>query len=123
MTDRDHQPNREELFQMAINAARHQQRQGARIILRRILSEDPRSVRAMLWLARLARNDRERRAWLDHALAVEPDNETALDAVSRMTYELAAARNRALFRIGVGIYVTLIIITAILIVVLAMAGR
>ncbi len=122
MPDQAPQPNREELFQMAINAARHRQHQGARIILRRILSEDRRSVRAMLWMARLARSDRERRAWLDHVLAVEPDNRTALDAIHHMTYALAAARNRALYRIAVGLYVTLVLIIAFIIVALAFAG-
>lgn len=55
------QPNREELFEMAMTAIRKKQRQPARVMLQRILSEDKKNTRAMMLMAKIARNNSERR--------------------------------------------------------------
>ena len=45
------QPNREQLLQMAVTTAKAGNRDGARVMLRQVLSEDRRNERAMLWMA------------------------------------------------------------------------
>lgn len=113
-------PNREELFQMAVTAARSGQQRGARVMFQKVLQENPKSVRAMLWMAKLSRNPKERRAWLDRVLEIDRQNETALDALEQMDYREAARRNRAYLRIGVGAYVgTLALVCLVILVVLA----
>ena len=48
-SDGNQQPNREQLLQMAINSAKSGNRDGARMMLRQVLSEDKRNERAMMW--------------------------------------------------------------------------
>lgn len=107
-------PNREELLQMAIRAAQNGNKQGARVMLRRILAEDKRNERAMMWMAKIANNDDERRKWLDRILKVNPNNETARQTLDKMNYKEAAERNRTLLRIGVVAWVVFVIISAII---------
>ena len=70
-------PNREQLLQMAIASAKKGNADGARMMLRQILSEDRRNERALLWMAKVARNKKERLEWLERVLDVNPDNEQA----------------------------------------------
>jgi thioredoxin-like negative regulator of GroEL len=106
-------PNREELLQMAIRAARNGQTQGARVMLRKILAEDKRNERALLWMAKLTTDPQKRRQWLDRVLVVNPDNTSAKQAIARMEYETAAERNRTLLKIGVGAWVTFVLVGSV----------
>lgn len=106
-------PNREELLQMAARAIQAGNKQGARVMLRKILAEDKRNERAMMWMAKIAANDDERRKWLDRILAVNPNNETARQTLDKINYKQAAERNRTLLRIGVAAWVVFVIIGAI----------
>ena len=95
------QPNREELLQMAINAAKNGQREGARVMFRQILTQDKKNERAMMWMAKLAGTKKERVQWLNRAIAVNPNNSTARDALAQMDYKEKAASNRILLFGGV----------------------
>jgi hypothetical protein len=114
------QPNREELLQMAINAAKNGQRDGARVMFRQILSQDKKNERAIMWMAKLAGSKKERVQWLNRALATNPNNSTARDALSQIDYKEKASQNRIL--IFGGVILAVVIIVAILVVVLLMSS-
>lgn len=113
-------PNREELLQLAINAARAGNRRPARLMFEQVLKEDSNNERAMMWMAKIAESKAERREWLKRVLSVNPNNETARDALKRMAYRRSAKDNRVLLTFGVlaGVLIVLAIV-----VVLALASR
>jgi Tfp pilus assembly protein PilF len=108
------QPNREELLQMAITAAKNGQREGARVMFRQILSQDKKNERAMMWMAKLSGSKKERIQWLNRALSVNPNNSTARDALAQFDYKEKAASNRILF-FG-GIVLAVIVLLAIVVI-------
>lgn len=116
--DKENQPNREELFQMAENTARRGQKEPARMMFRQVLEQDKRDERAMLWMARLAKSKRERKQWLDRVLMVNPDNEIAQKQLEKMEHRQAAKENRTLVLYGtlagVLIIITIIAIVAVI---------
>lgn len=105
-------PNREELLQMAIRAARAGNRVAAREMFHLVWSEDKRNERAMMWLAKLADSKAERRQWLQRVLVVNPLNEQARTALDRMQYKRSAKDNRTLLIFGVvaGILIVLMLV-------------
>jgi hypothetical protein len=119
--DKENQPNREELFQMAESTARRGQKEPARMMFRQVLEQDKRDERTMLWMARLAKSKRERRQWLERILMVNPDNELAQAQLNKMEHRQAAKENRTVVLYGT-IAGVLIIITIIAIVAI-MASR
>ena len=100
-SDMNQEPNREQLLQMAISSAKAGNADGARVMLRQILTEDRRNERALLWMARIARNKKERQEWLERVLDVNPDNEQARKQLRRMEYRSSAQQNRILLVFGV----------------------
>ncbi len=114
-------PNREELFHMAYAAAKKGQRNGAKMMLRRILAEDKKNIRAMMLLARLS-GGKERREWYERVLDVDPDFDDALDELEKMDYQLAAKRNMTLYKVGVISGAVLVVVVALLIIVSALAA-
>lgn len=109
-------PNLEELYHMAVDAAKKGQRQGARVMFRQILEKDRRNVRAMMYLAKLAPTDKERVAWLEKVLEIRPDYEPAEEMMAKVNYSQAAERNRLLFRVGIGAYVAVVVLITMLII-------
>ena len=116
MASQTNQPNREELLQMAENAARSGQKDGARLMFRRILDQDKRNERAIMWLAKLAKTPKERKQWLTRALSINPDNKAAKTALERMNYKRAARENRTLVIFGAAVAVLVIVMVIVLIV-------
>ena len=114
------QPNREQLLQMAVTTAKAGNRDGARVMLRQVLSEDRRNERAMLWMAKVARSSKERRQWLKRVLDVNPDNEVARKQIKRMDYQTSAQQNRILLVFGV---VAGVLFVLLLVVVVALLSR
>jgi hypothetical protein len=114
------QPNREELLQMAINAAKNGQRDGARVMFRQILSQDKKNERALMWMAKLAGSKKDRIHWLNLAIAANPNNSTARDALAQMDYKEKASQNKILLLGGVALAVVLIV--AVLVVVLLLSS-
>jgi cytochrome c-type biogenesis protein CcmH/NrfG len=109
------QPNREQLLQMAISTAKAGNKDGARVMLRQVLSEDKRNERALLWMALIARNNKERRQWLMRVLDVNPDNEQARKQIKRMDYEASAQQNRVLLVFGVVVGVLFVLMLVVVI--------
>src|SRR5664279_448836 len=94
-------PNREELLQMAISAARGGNKRPARLMFEQVLKQDKDNERAMMWLAKLAESNAERREWLTRVLNVNPNNDTARNALKKMAYKRSARDNRTLLTFGV----------------------
>lgn len=111
-------PNREELLQLAIRAARAGNKEPAREMFHRIWTEDKRNERAMMWLAKLADNKAERKQWLTRVLAVNPNNEIAKQTLHRMKYSKSAKDNRTLLLFGViaGILIVLVLVIFLVII-------
>lgn len=97
-------PNREELYRMAVHAARNKQYQGARMMFQQLLAQTPDNERVLMWMAKISRSKGDRRKWLNRVLDVNPSNAAALTALEKMDTGDLAARNRNLLRIGVGVY-------------------
>jgi hypothetical protein len=112
--------NNEELLQLAIRAARSGQTDGARVMLRQVYTNDRRNETAMLWLAKTARTQKERRQWLDRTLQVNPNNQAAQNALKRMTYRKAASENRTLLLFGAVAVVMIVVVIAIIVVVVVL---
>jgi Tfp pilus assembly protein PilF len=113
-------PNREELLQLAINAARAGNPKPARLMFEQVLKQDKNNERALMWLAKIAESKAERREWLTRVLNVNPNNDVARDALKRMAYKRSARDNRVLLTFGVlaGVLIVLAVV-----IVLALASR
>ena len=116
------QPNREELLQLAIRTAKEGNSDGARVMLQQVLSEDKRNERAMMWMAKLAKNSAERKQWLKRALKVNPGNHAAKDALARMANTRAARENRTLVYFGVIAGTLFIVIVLVLLIAAVTSG-
>ncbi len=109
------QPNREEMLQMGIRAAKAGNKDGARTLFEQVLSQDKRNERAMMWMAKLAENKVERKKWLDRVLTVNPDNQGARDALKKIAYTRSAKENRTLLIFGMvaGVLIVLAVVIVI----------
>lgn len=110
--DSTNQPNREELLQMAIRAAKAGNKDSARMMFEQILRQDRRNERAMLWMAQLATTQDERRQWLERVIHINPDNAKAKSALKKMQYQRSAYENRTLLIFGVvaGVLIVLLVV-------------
>ncbi len=115
-------PNREELLQMAINAARAGNKKPARLMFEQVLKQDKNNERAMMWLAKIADSKAERREWLQRAVSVNPNNDQARDALKSMAYRRSARDNRVLLIFGV-LAVVLIILAVVIVIAIASGAR
>jgi hypothetical protein len=111
------QPHREEMYNMAIAAVREGNSQGAKVLFTQILQQDPRNARAMMWLAKISRSKPERRRWLNRVLDIDPENATAQKLLDQMDYKDSSRRNKLMFRLGIGAYVVLVIVIALVLLV------
>lgn len=116
----EQETSNEELLQMGIRAAKQGQKEGARVMLRQVYSRDKRNERAMLWLARVARNTNERRQWLDRVLKINPNNEAAQNMLSKLNYQDAARDNRTLLVWGLGLAVLIMVTIGVILIVLSL---
>ncbi|MCA9882921.1 MAG: hypothetical protein KC546_14940 [Anaerolineae bacterium] len=107
------QPHREELYNMAVSAAREGNRQGAIVLFGQILQQDRRNTRAMMWMAKLATSPADRQRWLNRVLDADPENETAQKLLDKMSYGDAVKRNRLLFRLAIGAYIVIVAVVAL----------
>ncbi len=114
--ERGNSPNREQLLQLAIGSAKQGNRNAARLMFRRILSEDKSNERAMMWMAKLAETKSERRVWLQRVLTVNPNNETARQNLARLKYRRNSRENRVLLVFGV-LAAVLVILGAVVLVI------
>jgi tetratricopeptide (TPR) repeat protein len=109
-------PNREDLLQLAIAAARRGDKDSARMMFNQILTDDKNNERALMWMAKLADNRDEMVVWLNRALAVNPNNQVAKDALAKMKTKSSARDNRVLVLFGMVAGVLFILLLIVLIV-------
>jgi Tfp pilus assembly protein PilF len=110
------QPNREELLQMGIRAAKDGNTDGARIFFEQVLNQDKRNERATMWMAKIAGDNKaERKKWLEKTLEINPDNIQARDALKKMAYVRSATENRTLLMFGmvVGVLIVLALVVVV----------
>lgn len=119
--DRSIAPNREQLLQMAITSAKQGNRNAARLMFRRVLSENRNEERAMMWMAKLAETKAERRVWLQRVLTINPNNEIARETLQRLSYRRSARDNRVLLIFGV--LATVLIILGTIVVLALVTSR
>ncbi|MDX1995527.1 MAG: hypothetical protein SF029_24295 [bacterium] len=111
------QTNNEELLQLAIKAAKSGQKDSARVMFRRVWDSDRRSETAMMWLAKLSKSQKERQEWLTRVIKVNPNNETAKEALRKMQRTRAASENRTLLLFGMVAVVMIVLAIAIVVLV------
>ncbi|MBZ0280878.1 MAG: hypothetical protein K8L97_09060 [Anaerolineae bacterium] len=114
-------PNREELLQMGIRAAKAGNKDAARLAFEQVLAQDRKNERAMMWMAKIAETPPERKQWLERVISLNPDNEAARDALQKITYQRSAKENRTLLIFGV-IAGVLIIVAVVIVLVLVLTG-
>ncbi len=111
-------PNREELYRMAINAAKQGQRKPARVMLQQLLQQDEKNTRAMILMAKLS-SPGERKQWLNRVLDIDPSHDEALDLLDKIDYQAATKRNKMVYKYGLGAGATVILVLALLMVISA----
>jgi len=116
--------NREELIQMAIRTARSGNKQSAKVMFQRVLNEDPRNERALLWMGALATDPKEKRRFLLKTLKVtpKPKNKNDREELQRMSHSEKASANRTLIYGGLIIIGALIVIAILVVVVILLSG-
>lgn len=115
-------PNREELLNLAISAAKSGNREGARVMFRRVLSENRYDERAVMWLAKLAPSKAERRSWLKRALEINPENDVARDTLRKMQKQDSATENRTLLIYGALATVLIVLAVVVVLVLFVFSG-
>jgi hypothetical protein len=101
------------LLDLAAQTAKSGQKDHARNMLLQVLKRDKRNENAMMWLAKIARNPKERTHWLGRVLASNPDNEQAQKALKRSSHQQSSSENRVLFIYG-SVAVVMMILTIVL---------
>ena len=114
----DKRTDNEEVLQLAVRAAKRGQTENARMLFRQLHGRDKSNETTLLWLAKLAPNQKERIQWLQRVLEVDPDNEMAKKAIKRMSYRREAVENRTLLLFGAAAAVMIILTLFILIIAL-----
>lgn len=109
-------PNREDLLQLAISAAKRGDKESARMMFNQILAGDKNNERALMWMAKLADSRDEMAIWLNRTLAVNPNNQTAIDTLAKMKNKSSARDNRLLVLFGVIVGVLIVLLLIVLIV-------
>jgi len=111
--------NNEDLLQLAKKAARSGNKDGARVMLRQVHERDKHNEEALLWLAKVARNEQEREQWLQRVLDYNPDNATAQKALEKINYKRTARNNQTIVLFGgVAVVMLLVVVAVVLVVVL-----
>jgi hypothetical protein len=111
--------NNEELLNMAIRAAKNGQKDNARVMFRQVYDRNKRNETAMLWLAKVAKDEKERVQWLKRLLEANPENKAAQKALRHMSYKKASADNRTLFVFGAVAAVMIVVVLVVLVIALS----
>jgi len=118
------QPNREVMFDMAVDAAKKGNRSGARLMFNQVLQEDSRNIRAMMWMAKLSAKPEERVKWLKRVLEIKPNYVQAQQELDKIAHSAQANRNQALLRFGtIGYAIGLALLSALWVIFAALQYR
>ena len=114
MADPSSQTNNQDLIRLATRAARNGNKEGARMMLRQVYERDRHNEQAMLWLAKIARDNAEREQWLSRILESNPGNVTAQKALEQVLNSREDRNNRAVILYGVVTVVMLALVVLVL---------
>jgi Tol biopolymer transport system component len=89
-----HQDDLQQKLRMGIDAARRGDKTAAQLLLRQVVAADPQNELAWMWLASAVESLDERRACLEHALRINPNNTRAREALRRLQPSGTAAPAR-----------------------------
>lgn len=81
----------ESRLKQGVEAARSGDKPRARILLQQILAEDPANEIALMWMASVVDSLDDRKFYLQRAIALNPRNERAREALRRLGVEVADA--------------------------------
>lgn len=84
-------PELEALLQQAIEHVNAGNFKEGRVLLERVLEQDPRNDRAWVWLSGCVEDALQRRICLQQALKVNPNNQVALDGMEVLEGKLVSA--------------------------------
>ena len=106
-------PNNEELYTMALNAAKNKQFRPARMMLQQLISQDGKHTRAMMLMARLS-NKNQRRDWLEKVLTIDPNHDEASEQLEKLDLGDTAKRNVFMLKVGLSVGAVLVLLIALL---------
>lgn len=92
------QDDLQEKLRMGIDAARRGDKSAAQVLLRQVVAADPQNELAWMWLASAVESLDERRACLERALRINPNNTRAREALRRLQPGGTAAPREAASR-------------------------
>lgn len=107
----------QEKLNLGIEAARRGDREAARLLLRQVVSADPKNEAGWMWLATVVDNLAERRSCLQNALRLNPNNQRARDALNRLEGGGAPRREAAVTSGGrgnTGLIIGILFVVAVL---------
>jgi hypothetical protein len=84
-------PELEALLQQAVEHVNAGNLKEGRVLLERVLEQDPRNDRAWVWLSGCVEDTMQRRICLQQALKVNPNNQAALDGMEVLEGKLVPA--------------------------------
>jgi hypothetical protein len=84
-------PELEALLQQAIEHVNAGNLKEGRVLLERVLEQDPRNDQAWVWLSGCVEDTMQRRICLQQALKVNPNNQAALDGMEVLEGKLVSA--------------------------------
>lgn len=110
----------EQLLQLATNALRAGNKEGARMMFRQVYERDNRNERALYGLARVAKTPTERAQFLKRLLKLNPQHEGGRALMKKLRYKRAANENRMLLIGGAAVVTLIVLVVAIILLVLSM---
>ncbi|PJF43745.1 MAG: hypothetical protein CUN55_07485 [Phototrophicales bacterium] len=100
-------PNLEELLQIATTTLKQGNKQGAEVIIRQVIEADKYNDRAWVLLAGTTDDPLERRRWLQQALRINPNNQTARRALEKMEQVQANVKDLTVYYGTIGLVIAL----------------
>jgi CRISPR/Cas system-associated protein endoribonuclease Cas2 len=110
-------PDIPELTRLAIKAAKEGNKEGARVMFRQIVEKDRYNEQAMIWLARIAKNNQEREQWLRRVIEINPDNTSAQKALEKIAEDREEGYDRMVIIYGFAVILMLILLVVALVLV------
>ncbi len=96
------QASPEELMRLGIKNAKQGNRDAARMLFNQVLEYLPRDIGALMWLASIARSEKERRQYLRAVLKIDPTYERAKQEILKLNAKREKEEQRS---VGFGLKV------------------
>lgn len=104
-------PNLETKLQLGIAAAQQGNKEGAQLLLRQVLEEDPRNDRAWLWMAVVEKDKKKKMQYLNTVLKINPNHAAARKALRQISSKRSRSEQRTLLMGSVVLLMILVVST------------